>query len=336
MYKLISIFITLNLFSPLTLAETSSEDLSTIWQIWKVKHKRIYSSSEEALRYSIFLDNYNKIQSFNSQNDNPKLAANQFADQSPEEFRLKFTNPAFSEVDPSTIKNNTMQNSTGLPPTSVDWRSKGAVTKVKSQLCTSACCLSDWAFSTTGLLEGFYFISNGTLLSFSEQQLVDCDKKSNGCRGGSVQNAMTYAGTRGLELEKDYPVTGGQGACQYNDQKVKYVASGYQFVTPNSTDQLKLAIIKMPISVSVEADQDIFKFYKSGVIYWNCGPFINHSVLIVGYQKMGALEAFIVKNSWGSNWGDQGYVYISTNENANDGCGVCGILKQPIISKMIL
>ena len=336
----VSFIFIFSLFPFCILAETKdSADLLTIWQIWKVKHNKFYSSSEETLRYSIFLDNYNRVQSFNSKNNLTRLAVNKFADKTAEEFRFEFTNSAsFSETNPSIIKNNTVHYSMApgeYLPTSVDWRNVGAVTKVKDQLCSTVCCLSDWAFSTTGLLEAFYFINNGTLLSFSEQQLVDCDKNSNACKGGSVSSALSYVAANGIELESDYPVTGGQGKCQYHEKKATFVSSGYQFLTPNDTDQLKLAVIKMPISVMVEADQDIFRFYSSGVIYWNCGPFINHSVLIIGFQKMGVLEAFIVKNSWGTHWGDSGYVYISTNQKINDGSGVCGILKQPIIPLMI-
>jgi len=336
MHKIFVSFIFIfSLFPFCILGETASswEDLLTIWQMWKVKHRKFYSSSEETLRYSIFLENYKKIQAFNSKNNETRLAVNKFADKTSEEFRLQFTNRAsFSEINDTIHYSRSPEEA---PPTSVDWRNKGAVTKVKDQLCSTVCCLSDWAFSTTGLLEAFYFINNGTLLSFSEQQLVDCDKNSNACKGGSVSSALSYVAANGIELESDYPVTGGQGKCQYHEKKANFVSSGYQFLTPNDTDQLKLAVIKMPISVMVEADQDIFRFYSSGVIYWNCGPFINHSVLIVGYQKMGVLEAFIVKNSWGNDWGDSGYVYISTNQKLNDGCGVCGILKQPIIPLMI-
>jgi C1A family cysteine protease len=215
----------------------------------------------------------------------------------------------------------------GNLPANFDWRSKGAVTAVKDQ----GQCGSCWSFSTTGLLEGWNFLHNKKLTTFSEQQIVDCDKKVNeGCNGGWPYLAVQYAGQNGLETEADYPYTAEDGKCKYTKAKATIVNKNYTFITPNSTDALKTAITANPISVLIEADQDVFQLYKSGVIWRNCGSQLDHAVLAVGWQKVVGIDSFIVKNSWGADWGQSGYVYISTNEKPNGGTGVCGILSQPV------
>jgi len=215
-------------------------------------------------------------------------------------------------------------------PESVDWRTKGAVTPIKNQ----GQCGSCWTFSTTGVLEGNYFLQHQKLLSFSEQQIVDCDTKdgNEGCDGGWPYLAVKYAAENGLELEDDYPYKAVDGTCKFDSSKATQVAKGYAFVTANSTDALLTALVDSPVSVLIEADQDVFQFYTTGVIHANCGSSLDHAVLAVGYEKRGIYQAFIVKNSWGTSWGASGYVYISTTQKVNNGAGVCGILSQPLVA----
>jgi C1A family cysteine protease len=241
---------------------------------------------------------------------------------------MKHSECALPERNPEILKQNTKQVETvGNLPANFDWRSKGAVTAVKDQ----GQCGSCWSFSTTGLLEGWNFLHNKKLTTFSEQQIVDCDKKVNeGCNGGWPYLAVQYAGQNGLETEADYPYTAEDGKCKYTKAKATIVNKNYTFITPNSTDALKTAITANPISVLIEADQDVFQLYKSGVIWRNCGSQLDHAVLAVGWQKVVGIDSFIVKNSWGADWGQSGYVYISTNEKPNGGTGVCGILSQPV------
>jgi len=111
------------------------------------------------------------------------------------------------------------------------------------------------------------------------------------------------------------------------------VNTGYTFVTPKNTNDLLTAVVSMPVSVGIEADQDVFQLYTSGVISAGCGDELDHAVLVVGYNTIQGEQAFIVKNSWGADWGDAGYVYLGTSSKPNDGAGVCGILSQPVIPK---
>jgi len=317
------LFVVLALFAILAVSLSKTVDTRNLWKQWKLTHKKLYSAKDEPIRYNVFVNNFYTIEKMNRANGTAKVALNKFADLTNAEFKQKYMNSKFSTKQNHTTKKF---NATALPDT-VDWRNKGAVTPVKDQ----GQCGSCWAFSTTGLLEGFYFVNHGQLISFSEQQLVDCATSAGyGCQGGWPYLATDYACKQGLETESDYPYTARDGQCHYDASKAVKVCNGYQFVTPKSTDQLKAAIVNFPTSVLVEADQSVFQFYSSGVISTGCGTILNHAVTAVGYQKVGVLEAFTVKNSWGTSWGSSGYVYISTIQQINNGQGACGILAQPV------
>jgi C1A family cysteine protease len=201
---------------------------------------------------------------------------------------------------------------------SVDWRTKGAVNPVKNQ----GMCGSCWAFSATAAIEGHHFIQTGELLSLAEQQFVDCDTSSYGCNGGWQSNAMTYAEKHGQELEADYPYTARDGQCQASSSKGKVEVSNIAQVTPKSVAQLKAAIAKGPTSVTVEADRSVFQMYTSGILdSTSCGTQLDHAITAVGYGSENGKDYYIVRNSWGASWGDNGYIKIA----AVDGAGICGI-----------
>lgn len=307
-----------------------TQNMAALWQSWKLQNQKIYSPQEEPIRFGIFFDNVRKIAKLNNEYEGVKFGINLFADLTATEFKQKHascgfqSNPAFVEanaVSPPPIS---------ALPTSVDWRTKGAVTGVKNQ----GACGSCWSFSATGAIEGHHFINNKTLLSFSEQQLMDCDTGRNvGCSGGFPYLAMEYAAEYGLELESGYPYVAREGSCKYNKSEATKANTGYSFLTPHDSTILKTALVSSPVSILVEANQDIFQFYKSGVISTGCGTSLDHAVLTVGYETVSGTEAFIVKNSWGPKWGLQGYLYISTSQTVNNGQGACGILNEPLIAK---
>jgi len=325
MTKVILALAFLALFS-IASATTRAENMNALWGAWKSAHGKRYSAAEEAHRLTIFQHNVAKIAKLNAKNTGVQYGINHFADLTASEFKKKYVNGGLA--GPKTSGDYLSYPTTGSLPDSVDWRNRGAVTPVKNQ----GQCGSCWTFSTTGVLESFYFINNGQLLSFSEQQIVDCAKTAGqGCSGGWPYLAIDYAAKYGLETEADYPYSAKDGTCKYDAKKAHKVCSGHKNVTPKSSDQLKAALVNNPVSVVIEADQNVFQFYKSGVISTGCGASIDHAVLAVGYQKIGALEAFIVKNSWSSNWGSDGYVYISTIQQLNGGQGACGILYGPVV-----
>ena len=200
----------------------------------------------------------------------------------------------------------------------VDWRTKGAVNPVKNQ----GMCGSCWAFSATSSIEGHHFIQTGSLLSLSEQEIVDCDTSSYGCNGGWQSNAMNYVKTHGQELETDYPYTARDGTCKFSAAKGKVNTTGVNTVPARSVSALKAAIAKGPTSVTVEADRAVFQQYTGGILNSSaCGTSLDHAITAVGYGSSNGQDYYIVRNSWGASWGDKGYINIA----AVDGVGICGI-----------
>ena len=218
----------------------------------------------------------------------------------------------------------------GVPTAdSVNWVTAGAVTPVKNQ----GSCGSCWSFSSTGAMEGAWFIKSGNLLSLSEQELVDCDHLgSNGCNGGSMEGAFQWYKSNKTELESDYGYTARNGTCKETSYTGQFNSTGYKTVTANSSSALMASIQAGPTSVAIEADKSAFQMYTGGILNSTaCGTSLDHGVLAVGYGTENGQAYYLVKNSWGSSWGDNGYVKIANN---GDGAGICGIQLGAVRPKM--
>jgi C1A family cysteine protease len=247
------------------LSTVSNSSVSPIVEKEFQKHIAEYGKSygtkeEYQFRLALFAEKHAAIAEENATNGSFQLGHNQFSDWTQEEYKrlLGFKRPRNHLV--KATKNDTVLPTEGLPA-SIDWREKGAVNAVKNQ----GQCGSCWAFSATAAIEGAHFMQTGKLLRLSEQQLVDCDKKSEGCNGGLQEYAMDYIESNQQELEMDYPYTAKDGQCQTSAALGKVLVSQIHDVQAESVDQLKAAIAQGPVSVTIEADQMVFQMYHSGI-----------------------------------------------------------------------
>ncbi|XP_055340594.1 procathepsin L-like [Paramacrobiotus metropolitanus] len=214
-------------------------------------------------------------------------------------------------------------------PDSVDWRQKGYVTPVKNQ----GQCAPSLYFTITGAVEGQWFKKTKNLIPLSEQNLMDCcGTPQTGCEGGSscsIDEAYNYIVKNGIESLQDYPDDGGTGKCQYDPSKQAAIISGYQMIGATETE-LKAAVANIgPVTALIDA-KAAFLQYSSGVFYdptcSSDSP--NTAVLIVGYgtDTTGG-DYWIVKNSWGTSWGMDGYILMARNKNNN--CGIASSTTFP-------
>ena len=283
--------------------------------------------------FQTWRSNHEFIQQVNNQKLSYELGHNQFSGMNSSEFR-EYLGTVPDKRGVVRIIRDELVNIDSLPG-SVDWTTAGAVTPVKDQ----GQCGSCWSFSTTGALEGAYFNKYGTLVSFSEQQLVDCDTLKNGgrdhgCNGGLMDNAFNWISkNNGLCAEESYPYVSGTtktaGSCQTkcsvvsNSDIAKYVD-----VSPSSDNSMMAALAQQPVAIAIEADQREFQLYKSGVFTGTCGTTLDHGVLAVGYGTMAGQDYYLVKNSWGTTWGSNGYILLGRGVQYNNGDGQCGMLLE--------
>lgn len=312
------------------------EGLSAEFAKFKEQNKKIYGSLEEEIyREGIFRENFIKmvVMFRNIGETDEEIQYSPFMDMPSDDF---YNNYLGFDLDLEEIEEERSMskpfeyvvNIDNDVPESMDWRDQGAVTDVKNQ----GTCGSCWAFSSTGNLEGQSKIIKGQLLSLSEQQLVDCDKVDQGCNGGLMENAFNYLHeSGGIETETDYPYKGTGGTCSFDKSKAQVQVESFSFVEKNE-DVIKEALFKTgPLAVALNATP--LQFYFGGVFHpWKifCSPeSLNHGVLIVGYGTTDkGVPYWLVKNSWGSGWGEKGYFRLYRGDNT------CGINSYVVSAKI--
>merc|ERR1712055_780537 len=302
-------------------------DYSDSWEEFKGKYGKEYSDAdEEGYRQGVWKQNVDFISSHNEEHEaglhDFSVGENEFADMTHDEITSYFNGLAMEDSSPS---GQTFYSDVSLDslPTDMDWRKNGSVTPVKNQ----GHCGSCWAFSATGSLEGQHYKKTGHLVSLSEQQLVDCSTANYGCQGGWVYKAFDYIKTHhGIASESAYPYKGVKGHCHFHTNDAVATLTGWVHVRGGSETDLQAAVSqKGPISVAIDASHRGFQMYKHGVYHdSNCSPRnLNHAVLVVGYGQETGGKYWLVKNSWGRSWGNQGYINMAKDRHNH-----CGIASQ--------
>ncbi|XP_029114147.1 cathepsin L.1 [Scleropages formosus] len=318
-------------------ASVSLEDLE--FHAWKLKFGKSYRSpAEEEQRRLTWLSNRKRVLIHNMLADQGiktyRLGMTFFADMDNKEYRrvafrscLGFFNTTKARRGSTYL---TQTGVIGLPAT-VDWRDKGYVTPVKDQKSCGSC----WAFSATGSLEGQNFRKTNKLVSLSEQQLVDCsgDFGNFGCGGGLMDQAFEYIKANGgIDTEDSYPYEAEDGTCRFKPENVGATCSGYVDIPSGDENALKEAVATVgPVSVAIDAGHESFQLYQSGVYSEEeCSSTdLDHGVLAVGYGTENGQDYWLVKNSWGLDWGDQGYIKMSRNKKNQ--CGIATASSYPLV-----
>nr|QOV03094.1 cathepsin L5 [Mahanarva fimbriolata] len=309
------------------------------WETFKLEYNKHYATKEEEeKRMKIFANNKLKIAKHNALYYDGlvtfMIGLNNFSDMLQEEVvarngykHSEKGNEVYEEsatyfVEPANV----------ALPSSIDWRELGAVTEIKNQ----GDCGSCWAFSATGSLEGQHFRKVGTLVSLSEQNLVDCSWKfgDQGCNGGLMDDAFKYVKyNHGIDTEAAYPYHGVDQQCRYRPSSSGCNCTGYVDIKSGNELSLQAAVATIgPVSVGIDASADSFMNYKSGVYFEpECSADeLDHGVLVVGYGTTSDGKDFwIVKNSWGTKWGEQGYIRMSRNRHNN--CGIATAASYPLM-----
>jgi len=295
------------------------------FEAFKAQQNKLYATQEEhEYRFGVFRSNLLLIEQLNAQGD-AVYAPNEFADMDAEEFRRARLLPkgavAALAAEMADVPEAQLSGQVELPK-SFDWRDQtGAVTPVKNQ----GQCGSCWAFSATENIESVWAIQGKhELVELAPQQIVSCDKVDQGCNGGDTPTAYKYVmSAGGLELESDYPYTSGNsgvtGSCKADKSKNVASISGFEYATrsKNETAMAEYLYTKVPLSICVDASS--WQFYHHGVVK-TCGRQLDHCVMITGWNvDPSAGPYWIVLNSWGTNWGQQGYIYV---EQGKDTCGI--------------
>ena len=293
-----------------------------MYEDYLTEYNKYYNLKEVEYRFPIFCENLKTIEKHNAMDLSWKMGINQFTDTTFDEFKntMKHTLPQKNHIshkmDISTL------------PDYVDWRTDGYVTPVKNQEQCGSC----WAFSAVATLEGQHKKNTGKLLSLSEQNLVDCSQNfgNNGCEGGWPTSGLEYIiYNQGVDTEQSYPYKGTDDKCAFNKTNIGGNLTQVVNITKGNVSELNHAIATVgPISVAIVATPQ-FQMYQSGIFELNnCGieP-LNHAVTAVGYGFSGNKTFYIIKNSWGPDWGMDGYIYFS--KDIPNMCGIAEVACYP-------
>ena len=305
---------------------------------WIETHRvNVKDNSHFRQMYENWLSNDLFIDANNRLNKTYTLGHNAFSGMSYDEY-VEYNNlyDNKKENQPSLIELKATSVDASELPISWDWRTKGVVANVRDQ----GQCGSCWAFSGVSTLESATAIKTGTLSDLSEQQGVDCSTvkegwQNMGCNGGWYYNLWSYVSeNNGLTSETCYPYTSGTttktGVCQKSCKPVPNTkVLGQVSIKPKSDTAMLNGLYVNPVSVAIEADARSFQLYKSGVYTdQQCGSSLNHAVVLTGWgTDESGKDYYVLRNSWGTGWGDGGYMKIGRGSQYG-ATGLCGVLSD--------
>ncbi|PPS17593.1 hypothetical protein GOBAR_AA02983 [Gossypium barbadense] len=302
----------------------SEESLWDLYERWRSQHTVSRDLEEKQKRFNVFKENLKHIHQVNQMDKPYKLKLNKYADMTNHEF-MSTRSSKVSHYrmlhGPRQMTDFRHDKTDNLPP-SIDWWTKGAVTGIKDQ----GKCGSCWAFSTVVAVEGINKIKTGELVTLSEQELVDCDKENQGCEGGLMEQAFQFIKqSDGITTENYYPYRAKDESCDSSKEWCKRNQELWS-VTRKAGDEKALmkAVANQPVSIAIDAGGTDFQFYSEGVFIGDCGTELNHGVAVVGYgATLDGTKYWIVKNSWGEDWGEKGYIRMKRDVDAEE--GLCGL-----------
>jgi len=298
-------------------------DETVLFEAYKAQYNKVYASpDEEALRFENFKLSMDRIQSRNS----AVFGLTKYSDMSTEEFKSTL----LGYIRPEARADVGVLESSVTAPQTLDWRNQNMVTPVKDQ----GQCGSCWAFSVTENIESMYCMKNQidctTFAPLAPQEIVDCDTTDQGCNGGDPPTAYAFVMQEGgMEDESDYPYTAQDGTCNFQSNLVKVTISNWQYATSNSDESTMQSNLASwgPLSICVDAEP--WQDYTGGVLMASdCSNSLDHCVQLVGYDLTQSTPFWIVRNSWGADWGENGYIRLQYGQ---DTCGCADEATSAII-----
>jgi C1A family cysteine protease len=305
------------------------DDSLGAFQSYREMYNRTYDDAEVPKRLAAFKASVLEINELNKIEGEEIFGLTKFSDLTKDEFKARYLT-GFKPTDAIDRENAPLVDDVdfnNVNATSLDWRTKGKVTPVKDQQQCGSC----WAFSATEAIESAWLMAGNSQQILSPQQIVSCDKKDLGCNGGDTPTAYKYVQQAGgMVTAKKYPYTSGKGKngrCLRNKLNPKVVKiKGFAYATPpkskgkrkpNEKTMAATMAAKGPVSVCVDAG--VWQNYKRGVLTRTCKQQLDHCVQAVGYSQSGNKPYWIVRNSWNTDWGIKGYVYVGMG---GDYCGI--------------
>jgi len=300
--------------SAVSLPEAQTEFVAFVSQ-----YNKNYATTDILYRFNNFKATLDEIERHNAANFTWTKGINEFADMSNEEFMAKVVGNGFDASRVVADEAVMEQKVKGPIPNDVDWRTQGVVSPIKNQ----GSCGSCWAFGTTGAIESANKIKTGQMVLLSEQQLVDCSGSAGnqGCNGGLPSSAYNWIRTNGICSAADYPYTGRDGSCKKTCKPVIRISGSTNIGRTEAAHQT--AVTQQPLSIGIDATT--LKNYKTGIFQGPCGTSLNHAVLTVGYTA----DSWIIKNSWGTSFGEAGFFRFARNKNL---CGMLNVVNYPTIA----